>query len=278
MAKAVADVVSRQRKVKMAGIEKSTSVAAFERLKKHLKCRVKAVGAIVETVRRTKDKAEVRAIRTAGEIAGRVFERVRRRVRSGMTENELAGVVDFEIRKLGGRSSFETIVAFGGNASRPHHRPGTRKLKKNDTVLIDFGVRYKGYCCDVTKCFAVGRPGRLFGEVYEAVERAREAALKMIKAGVEIKRIDSAAREAIRDSALPVYGHGTGHGLGLEVHELPVVSDKAEGKLQAGDVITIEPAVYIPGKLGVRLEDDILVTEGGYIMLSGGVGGGRLPI
>jgi Xaa-Pro aminopeptidase len=104
--------------------------------------------------------------------------------------------------------------------------------------------------------------------MYAAVEDARKAALKVVKAGVEIRRVDSAAREAVRKSGLQVYGHGTGHGLGLEVHELPALSNRQDGTLQAGDVITIEPAVYITGRLGVRIEDDFLVTEDGYVALS----------
>jgi Xaa-Pro aminopeptidase len=143
-----------------------------------------------------------------------------------------------------------------------------RKLRKNDTVLIDFGVRHNGYCCDITRCFAVGKPAGFFNKVYAAVNEARAAALAIIGAGVEIKRVDAAAKAVIRKYGLPVYGHGTGHGLGLEVHEMPSVSAKSEGKLQASDVITIEPAVYIPGRLGVRIEDDVLVTEDGCVVLS----------
>jgi Xaa-Pro aminopeptidase len=180
----------------------------------------------------------------------------------------LAGRLDFQIRKLGAVNSFETIVAFGPNASRPHHRPGNRKLKKNDCVLIDFGVRYKGYCCDLTRCFAVGKPSAFYKKVYDVVQEAQTAAIKMVKAGVEIRRVDAAAREVIAKQDLPVYGHGTGHGLGLEVHEEPVISADAKGKLQAGMIFTIEPGVYIPGKLGVRIEDDILVTESGSRILT----------
>jgi len=191
-----------------------------------------------------------------------------RQVKPGMTENTLAGIVDFEIRKAGGTGSFETIAAFGPNASRPHHQPTSRKLRKNDSVLIDFGVRLNGYCCDLTRCFAVGRPGVLYNKVYNTVKQAQAAAFKLLKAGVEISSVDSAAKETIRKANLPVYGHGTGHGLGLEVHELPVVSNKTKGKLQAGDVITIEPGVYIPGKIGVRIEDDVLITGNCFIVLT----------
>jgi Xaa-Pro aminopeptidase len=267
MVKTVAELLRKQRMRKI-GVEKTTTIADFENLKKELKGRVVPAGGIVETLRRKKDAYEIKAIIAAAKIAARAFKNIRRQIRTGMTENELAGIVDFEIRKLGGTSCFETIAAFGANASRPHHRPTNRKLRRNDTVLIDFGVRHNGYCCDITRCFAVGRKSNLYGRIYEALRRAQLAAINLVKAGVEIKKVDAAARNVLRERNLPVYGHGTGHGLGLEVHEQPIVSNKTEGKLQTDDVITIEPGVYIPGKLGLRLEDDILVTEYGYILLT----------
>jgi Xaa-Pro aminopeptidase len=268
MAKAIAELLRNRRGIKTAAVEKSTSLAVFESLRKHLPCRLKGAEGIVESARRKKDNSEVSAIRAAAKIAARAFERVLRQVKPGLTENELAGIVDFEIRKAGGNSSFETIVAFGPNASRPHHQPTSRKLRKNDTVLIDFGVRLNGYCCDLTRCFTVGTAGGLYTRVYAAVKQAHAAALKMVKDGVEISSVDAAAKEIIKKAGLPVYGHGTGHGLGLEVHELPVVSNRTKGTLRVGDVITIEPAVYIPGRLGVRIEDDILIANDGGVVLT----------
>jgi len=267
MVKTVAELLRKQRARKI-GVEKTTTIADFEDLKRQLRGPIVSVGGIVETLRRKKDAHEIKAIIAAAKIAARAFKNIRRQIRTAMTENELAGIVDFEIRKLGGTSCFETIAAFGANASRPHHKPTNRKLRKNDTVLIDFGVRHNGYCCDITRCFAVGRKSNSYGRAYEALRQAQLAALNLVKAGVEIKKVDAAARNVLKERGLPVYGHGTGHGLGLEVHEQPIVSNKIEGTLQAGDVITIEPGVYIPGKLGLRLEDDILVTEDGYVLLT----------
>ena len=268
MVNTVAELLRKQRGIKTAAVEKSISLADFQSLRKNLPCRLKGAEGIVESARRKKDPAETAAIRAAAKIAAKAFERVLRQVKPGLTENILAGIVDFEIRKAGGANSFETIVAFGPNASRPHHQPTSRKLRKNDTVLIDFGVRLNGYCCDLTRCFSVGKPGGLYEKVYAVVKQAQTAAIKMLKAGVELSRVDTAAKEIIKKADLPVYGHGTGHGLGLEVHELPSISDKAKGKLQAGDVITIEPGVYIPGRLGVRIEDDCLITNDGCVVLT----------
>ena len=268
LAQAVAKLVKKLKSVRTVTVEKSTSLADFEAVKKDVKARLKSVPNIIESIRSSKDSSEIAAIKTAGSIAAQALKQTRRYIKPGVTENELAGMLNFQIRKLGATNSFDTIVAFGPNASRPHHQPGKRKLKQKDTVLIDFGVKYKGYCCDITRCFAVGRPTTFYKKVYDVVQQAEAAAIKMVKAGVKINRVDAAAREVIGSSDLPVYGHGTGHGLGLEIHELPFLKAESKGKLKAGEVITIEPGIYIPGKLGVRMEDDILVTETGSKILT----------
>jgi Xaa-Pro aminopeptidase len=268
IAGAAARLAKKLRSVKTTHIETSTSIADFRALKKALGGPVRTAGNIVESVRTIKDQTEIAAIRAAARIATQALRRSLGQVKPGITESELAGTLDFEIRRLGARNSFETIVAFGPNASRPHHQPGRRKLKSNDSILIDFGAKYNGYCCDLTRCFVVGRRNHFYERVYNSVRQAQVAAVEMVKAGVDIKEVDKAARKVIEKAKLPVYGHGTGHGLGLEIHEGPVVSREAKGKLDAGTVVTIEPGVYIPGKLGVRIEDDILVTETGCKILT----------
>ncbi len=268
MAEAAAELVKKLKSVRTVTVENSTSLADFEKLKEKVKGRVRTSADIIGKLRAGKDDSEIAAIKKAAQIAAESFGKTLKYVKPNITENELAGALDFEIRKLGAKNSFETIVAFGASACRPHHQPGARKLKKNDTVLIDFGVRYKNYCCDLSRCFAVGKVSAFYKKVYGAVKEAQAAAIKMIKPGVEIKKVDAAARAVIKKYGLPVYGHGTGHGLGLEIHEWPVISGESKGKLQAGMVFTIEPGVYVPGKLGVRIEDDILVTERGCKLLS----------
>jgi Xaa-Pro aminopeptidase len=268
MAEAVGKLVKKLKSVQAVTVEKSISLADFGALKKHVKARIKSIANIIETVRGSKDGSEITIIKAAASIAARGLEQTLSHIRPGVTESELAGMLDFQIRKLGATNSFETIVAFGPNGSRPHHQPGRKKLKRNDTVLIDFGAKYKGYCSDITRCFVVGRPTASYKKVYDVVEQAQAAAIKMIKAGVKIKDVDAAAREVIDDNDLPVYGHGTGHGLGLEIHESPFLKVESRGTLKAGEVITIEPGIYIPGRLGVRIEDDVLVTEGGCRILT----------
>ena len=268
MPEAVGKLVKKLKSVQAVTVEKSLSLAAFGALKKHVKARIKSVADVIETIRSSKDGTEIKTIEAAASISTQVLEKSLGYIKPGVTESELAGMLDFQIRKLGATNSFETIVAFGPNASRPHHQPGKKKLKQKDTVLIDFGAKYKGYCSDITRCFVIGRPTAFYTKVYDVVEQAQAAAIKMIKAGIKMNDVDAAAREVIDNSDLPVYGHGTGHGLGLEIHESPFLKVGAKGMLRAGQVITIEPGIYIPGKLGVRIEDDVLVTEGGCRILT----------
>ncbi len=268
MAEAVGKLVKRLKSVQAVTVEKSISLAGFGALKKHVKVRVKSIANVIETIRSSKDGMEIKTIEAAASISIQALKKTLRYIKPGVAESELAGMLDFQIRKLCATNSFETIVAFGPNASRPHHQPGGKKLKQKDTVLIDFGAKYKGYCSDITRCFVVGRSTVFYKKVYDVVEQAQAAAIKIIKGGVKMNDVDAAARKVIKDSGLPVYGHGTGHGFGLEIHESPFLKVGAKGSLRAGQVITIEPGIYIPGKLGVRIEDDVLVTEGGSRILT----------
>jgi len=265
---ALGKLLKKLKSVRIITVEKSASIEDFEQIKKAVRARLKSAAGIIETFRSAKDSSEIAAIKAAASIAAKALKQILPHIRPGITENQLAGLLDFQIRKLGATSGFETIVAFGPNASRPHHKPTTKKLKCKDAVLIDFGAKYKGYCSDITRCFVFGSPTRLYKKAYDVVQQAQLAAIKRVKAGVEMVRVDAAAREVIRKSGLPVYGHGTGHGFGLEIHELPFLKPESKGKLKAGQIITVEPGVYIPGKLGVRIEDDILVTPTGCEILT----------
>jgi Xaa-Pro aminopeptidase len=269
MAQAAGRLMERLKAARTVAVEKSISLAQYQALRKHTAVRLRAVDDLVENRRSVKDKSELAAIRSAAAVAATAFQRAMRHVRPGITESMLAGILDLEMRRQGAKIGFETIVAFGPNASRPHHQPSPRKLAETDTILIDFGARYNGYCCDITRSFAFGKPTAAYCRAYEIVEKAQAAAIGMARAGAELAQVDAAARKAIRETGLPVYGHGTGHGFGLEIHEIPFLKEKAKGKLQAGQIITIEPGVYLPGKLGVRLEDDILITDDGCELLTG---------
>lgn len=268
MAQAVSMLIAKLKSVRTITVENSVSLADFGLLEKQLKRRPRSVGGVIEGIRGSKHSSEIAAIKASGAIAAKVLQRTLPHIKGGITEIELAGLLDLHIRKAGATNSFDTIVAFGPNASRPHHQPGRRKLKKNDTVLIDFGAKYKGYCSDITRCFVLGEPSALYRKVFNVVERAQAAAIKAMAPGVKLAAVDSAARDVIRQASLPVYGHGTGHGLGLEIHEQPFLKPDAKGTLKPGQVITIEPGIYIPGKLGVRIEDDVLVTDTGRRVLT----------
>lgn len=268
MCKAVAKLLGRLSSIKKLGVENNITLAQFQAVKKAAKLRLKTTAGIVETSRLIKDLDEVALIKKAAHIAQTALEKTRKKIKTGMSESKLAGMLDFEIRKLGATNIFETIVAFGSNGSMAHYRPAQRKLKKDDCILIDFGANFNGYCSDITRCFTRGKVTEKYKTVYKAVQAAHDAAIAKVKAGVKISEVDAAARDVLKKYNLPTYGHGTGHGLGMEVHEGPIVAKNAKDKLQAGQVITIEPGVYIPGKLGIRIEDDVLVTPNGCIILS----------
>ena len=262
------EIVNKLKNVEVAAVESSCAVAVFNQLRKKLDAKLKAVAGVIEQIRAVKEPNEVSCTKKAAAIAIKALNRALVKVAPGMTEGELAGQIELEIRKQGSTTSFDTIVAFGPNASMPHYKPGTRKLKKNDTILIDYGAIYQGYSSDITRCYVVGKPSKLFRKVFDTVLEAQAVAIKAVRAGVDITEVDSAARDVVRRSGLPVYGHGTGHGLGLVIHETPFLNPRNKAKLTAGQIITIEPGIYIPDKLGVRIEDDVLVTETGCKILT----------
>lgn len=266
---ATAQLVNKLRGVRTIAIHRSVSLAAYEALKKGLNVPLKSVSGITEEFRSIKDASEMAAIKKAIAISTKALAKTTVFFKPGVCERELAGILDLEMCRLGCKPGFETIIAFGPNASRPHHQPGQRRLKEKDTILIDFGARYGGYCSDITRCFVLGKATAAYRRAYEVTAKAQAAAMAAARAGAKLRDVDLAARGVMRDSGLPVYGYGTGHGFGLEIHEDPFLRQDAKGVLQAGQVITIEPGVYIPGKLGVRIEDDILITENGCEILTG---------
>ena len=268
IAEAAQNILSRSKSIEKVGIENTTAIATFDKLKKLLNAGIKKTDNIVESIRKCKDPEEIASVRTAAKIANTALQNIISNAKPGITENQLAALLDLQIRWLNSYPSFETIVAFGQNAARPHHRPGSGKLKKNDTILIDFGAIHNGYHSDLTRCFAIGKTGRFYAKVYKAVWEAQQAAIEAIRPGIPASAVDRAAKKVLGGYNLPLYGHGTGHGLGLQIHEAPFVSSAAKDKLEPGQIITIEPGIYLPGRFGIRLEDDILITETGAKILS----------
>jgi len=267
---AVAKILARHKSVEVFGVENTTSLAHYDSIRKKVKARARKMKGVVRDIRSIKEPGEIANIRKANRIGNKAIEQALRHLKAGMAEAEFAGILELEMRRFGGAAAFETIVCFGPNGSRNHHLPGTRKLRKNDTVLVDFGVRYRGYRSDKTRCYAVGKVGSKFRKAYDSVARAQSAAIDAISANARIKDVNAAARKVVRESGFPMFGHGLGHGIGLEVHEPPFLGAQVKGKLSANQVVTVEPGIYIPGKFGVRIEDDVLVTEKGCRIIGRG--------
>jgi Xaa-Pro aminopeptidase len=268
MAKFCADLINKTKADMNTAIENTISVSQFKDLQKHTKSRIKAVSSCIDKLRAVKDAHELKSVKKAVSVAAKALEQTISQITYKINESALAGLLDYNIRLLGATNSFDTIVAFGANASCAHHQPGTRKLHKTDSILIDFGARYQGYCSDITRCFTVGKPSTLFKRAFNLVDQAKNAAISLIRDNVKIKNIDRAAHKIIDESDLPAFKHGTGHGIGLKIHENPFVNSNNSNRLHTGQIITIEQGIYIPGKLGIRLEDDILVTDNGCQILT----------
>jgi Xaa-Pro aminopeptidase len=226
-------------------------------------------GGLPEQLRRVKDNDELRAISEAAILADGVYEWTIERGVGGKTEIEVARAAEARMRELGAEPSFPPIVAAGSNAAMPHAEPGRREIQSGDMVIFDMGVQLNGYCSDCTRTFAVGKPRGEAPEIYELVRKAQTAALKAIAAGKPGKEIDAVARGIIENANHgDHFGHGLGHGVGLEVHEAPRLSQRSEDVLESGEVVTVEPGVYIPAQLGVRIEDLVVVTGDGHENLS----------
>ncbi len=247
------------------------SVRLLERLRGKLAEGVEPVpaGGAVESLRRVKDDGELAAIAAASELADDVWRWSLERGLGGRSERDVARAAEARIRELGGDPSFPAIVAAGPNGALPHAEPGERQIGSGELVVFDMGAKLDGYCSDGTRTFAVGEPGERAREVYETVRAAQAAALEAVVAGVGGEALDGVARELISTAGhADRFGHGLGHGVGLEVHEAPRVSPRSDDVLAAGEVVTIEPGVYLPGELGVRIEDLVVVNDAGCRNLS----------
>jgi Xaa-Pro aminopeptidase len=229
---------------------------------------------IVEQARLIKDAFEVATLREAAARLETVVPRVLAAVRAGENERQIAAVIETALRDAGyERNAFDTIVASGPHSAMPHYRAGTRVLASGDLVVLDFGGVLDGYCCDLTRTVSIGPPSREARRVYDAVRDAHAAAVAAVKPGIDASAVDAAARDLLRDRGLgAAFGHGTGHGLGLDVHEEPRVGkprpDLPPVTLAPNMVFTIEPGAYLPGFGGVRIEDDVLVTPHGCELLT----------
>jgi Xaa-Pro aminopeptidase len=222
-------------------------------------------GGLVEAQRLIKSQPEIGKIRRSVNLNSEAFARTLRRIRVGLKEHEVAAELDFQMRVLGAeKTAFETIVAAGIRTALPHAHPGHHRLAVNELLLIDMGATLEGYTSDMTRCVFLGTPPRNVKQMYRAVLEAQLAAIREVRADVPVAKVDGAARKVLKEHGLEkAFVHSTGHGLGLEIHEAPKISQKEKTKLKAGMVITIEPGVYLEGVGGIRIEDTVLVTENG---------------
>ncbi len=224
-----------------------------------------ATDGLVETLRLVKDAGEVLRVELAASIADLALAEVRNRLLDGPTEAEFGFELDVAMRRLGAAErSFETIVASGPNGALPHARPGSRRVEHGDLVVIDFGAMIDSYRSDMTRTVMVGRPSAVQQRLLEVVTAAQAAGAAAVGPGVSCVDVDAACREVIAAAGwADRFVHGTGHGVGLDIHEAPWVNSRSAATLAPGHVVTVEPGVYLPGVGGVRVEDTLLVTESG---------------
>lgn len=266
----VAKLVEKDKLANLAFEEAHVSFATYELLKDIIKTNLVPVSGMIEELREIKEEAEIATIRKACEIADKAFEHILGYIKVGMTEIQVANELDFFMRSLGASSvSFETIVASGLRSAMPHGVASEKVIEQGDMITLDFGCYYQGYVSDMTRTFAIGDPGEKLKELHQLV---LDAQLKVIEAagpGVSGVELDAVARDYFASKGhAEAFGHSTGHGIGLEIHEGPNVSRLAEKEFVPGNVITNEPGLYYPEIGGIRIEDDMLVTENGVEVLT----------
>jgi Xaa-Pro aminopeptidase len=250
-----------------------TSVRSLRKLEELVPAEVElvAVGGLVERLRRTKDETELESIAEAARLADEVYEWTYERGVVGRSEREIMLAAHQRMRELGAEDpSFAAIVAAGENSAVPHHESSEREVRRGELLLIDMGAIVDGYCSDCTRTVATGNLDDELRDAYELVRAAQEKGLEAIRAGVTGRDADAAARELIAAGGYgEEFGHGLGHGVGLDVHEAPRLSRRSDETLEAGDVVTAEPGIYVRGRFGIRIEDLVTVTEDGCRNFSG---------
>lgn len=248
---------------KKIGVDYSVTVASvYEKLKSEFE--VFDAASLINEAVSVKDEKQLALVKKACEIAENAFLSVVGRIKRGVSENELAGELEYAFRKFGAEGvSFDTIVAFGENSAVPHHATGNEKLKDDSVVLMDFGCRYGGYCSDMTRTLFFGEPNEKFLGCYSAVRNAHELAYSRIRAGMSCREADKIARDYLEGKGLAKYfTHSLGHGIGTLIHEYPTLSPRSDAKLAEGNVFSIEPGIYFDGEFGIRIENTVALAGG----------------
>ncbi|MFA6078457.1 MAG: Xaa-Pro peptidase family protein [Candidatus Omnitrophota bacterium] len=263
--------LARETRVKKVGFESmDIPFEAASRLTEALgHIRAVPVKNMVESIRAIKDPGEVVSIQKAIALARAVLERTINSIKPGVKEEHLCRIIEIDFLEHDAEPSFDTIVASGVNTSQPHARPTGRKVSKNDMLMIDIGCKIDGYCSDLTRMVVVGKIEKKISRIYSIVSQAQEIAIGKITPGARISDIDASARAHIAEHGYgKCFGHALGHGVGMDIHEQPSISGNAHETLKPGMVFTVEPAIYVPGLGGVRIEDMVLVTPKGCRVLT----------
>ncbi|WP_423188793.1 M24 family metallopeptidase [Alkalibacterium sp. f15] len=260
------ETIVEKEAIKVLSFEKDfVTYSTFEKINDLLACELEPSSGLLESLREIKDEKEIATIQQAIKITEYAFEEILCYIKPGVTEIEVANKLDFLMREKGATGvSFDTIVASGKRSAMPHGVASDKKIEQGDMITIDFGCYYKGYVSDMTRTISLGDPGEELKKIHQIVLDAHLKVNEQAKAGVTGKELDAVARDYITEKGYgEAFGHSTGHGIGLEVHETPGISYRNEKPLVEGNVITNEPGIYIPGLGGVRIEDDLVITKDG---------------
>ncbi|MGM7681525.1 M24 family metallopeptidase [Cytobacillus sp. Hm23] len=257
--------------IKKLGFEQDNmTFSTYKSYEKECSAELIPVSGAIEKLRLIKSESEIKILKEATQIADAAYEHILQFIRPGITELDVSNELEFFMRKQGAvSSSFDIIVASGYRSALPHGVASDKVIEKGEFVTLDFGAYYKGYCSDITRTVAVGEVSEELKNIYHIVLEAQMRGMKGIKPGMTGKEADALTRDYIQEKGYGEYfGHSTGHGLGMEVHESPSLSFKSDTALVTGMVVTVEPGIYVAGLGGVRIEDDTVITEGGNESLS----------
>lgn len=251
-------------------VESSVPYGRFKFISEQFRGAVRVIDHLIEELRQVKEAEEVDRIAAAAAIADQAFQHMLGYIRPGRTEAEIALELEFTMRRNGSEGMpFSPIVASGPNGARPHAIPGPREVQPGDMIVLDFGARVGGYCSDMTRTVCVGAPSDEQRRIYDAVLAANEAGIAAVRAGMPCVDVDKAGRDVLVARGFgDQFTHGIGHGVGLDVHELPTIGPRSTQSLRDGAVVTIEPGVYVAGAAGVRIEDLVVVDDGGHRRLT----------
>jgi Xaa-Pro dipeptidase len=252
-------------------IEDKTCADFIIRLQRRIpRAKISLASSLIKDLRIRKTPEEIEFMKKAGTLAEDIMKKIIENLDTGISELEISGLIEYEARKKGSkRMSFDTIVSFGKNSANPHNMPSEKKLREGNIIMIDLGPRCNGYCSDITRTIFKGKPSKRMEKIVKIVTKAHDKATSAIKPGIKAYELDKLARGVISEYEFEKFFiHGTGHGLGLDIHEEPYIKKDSSIRLDEGMTFTIEPGIYLPNEFGARVENSYLVTDDGYDALT----------